>query len=178
MPQNLKLEKSKSKLAKPHADSVNEMADAVGEFIRYWGFKRIHGQMWTYIFLSKEPLSGADLTRAIKVSKALVSPALAELLDFKLIEYKETDGRTKKYSANPEVFNVIKSILKTRERNLIKNAQSKFEILDQNAKKNHQEIDADRLQSLGSMITSASFALEFIINSGEDGNIPDLFSLT
>ncbi len=168
---------SKSKSATPHSSQISDLADAVGEFIRYWGFKRVHGQLWTYIYLSKKPLSGADLTRALKVSKALVSPALAELLDFKLIDCLETDGRTKKYSANPDVFKVIKSILSSRERNLIKNAHHKFELLEMNAPKTDHELDSDRMRNLGSMITSAGFALEFIIQNTEDDKIPDLFSL-
>ena len=167
----------KSKSATPQTNQVRDLADSVGDFIRYWGFKRVHGQLWTYIYLSKKPLSGADLTRALKVSKALVSPALSELLDFKLIECHESDGRTKKYSANPDVFKVIKSILSSRERILIKNAQSKFELLGLNSTKIDHELDSDRMRNLGSMISSASFALEFIIQNTEDDKIPDLFSL-
>ena len=165
-----------AKSTKASSSALSELSDAVGEFIRYWGFKRVHGQLWTHIYLSKSPLSGAELTRALNVSKALVSPALAELLDFKLIECQETNGRTKKYSANPDVFNVIKTILSTRERNLIKNAQNKFELLEISKSKEEHGLDVDRMVNLGSMITSAGFALEFIIHNAEDEKIPDLFS--
>lgn len=180
MSQNTKFVKPLAKSIKTNkstASPISELSDAVGEFIRYWGFKRVHGQLWTHIYLSKNPLSGAELTRALHVSKALVSPALAELLDFKLIECQETNGRTKKYSANPDVFKVIKSILSTRERNLLKNAQHKFELVEIGLSKNDHGLDANRITNLGSMITSASFALEFIIDNTDDDKIPDLFSI-
>lgn len=182
MSQNNKSLKTAAKLTrtlksnKSITSPLSELSDAVGEFIRYWGFKRVHGQLWTHIYLSKNSLSGADLTRALNVSKALVSPALTELLNYKLIECQETNGRTKKYSANPDVFKVIKSILSTRERSLIRNAQNKFEMLDISKSKVEHEIDANRMVNLGSMIRSAGVALEFIIDNTEDDKISDLFS--
>ncbi len=167
---------------------LNHMADAVGDFIRYWGFRRIHGQLWTYIYLAKNPLSGAELTRMIGVSKALVSPALAELIEFKLINYEEPDGRTKKYAANPDVFKVIQNILKNRERVLIKNAQSKCELLELDCKsqmkankhpeKNYVEVESTRLQELDSMIRAAGLALNFVVNTTSDDSLPLWQSLT
>ncbi len=167
MSQNSKVAKG----AKSHATPVNQMADAVGDFIRYWGFRRIHGQLWTYIYLSKLSLSGAQLTRLIGVSKALVSPALAELLEFKLIKFEESDGRTKKYSANPDVFKIIQDILKGREQVLIKNAQDKCELLQQAKNKTEVEVEKLRLQNLESMIRAGGFALDFIVNNTSDDSI-------
>lgn len=148
------------------------MANAVGDFIRYWGFRRIHGQLWTLIYLSKTPLSGAELTRQLAVSKALVSPALAELIEFKLITCDEIDGRTKKYIANPDVFKVIRTILKDRERKLIKNAQETFELLDRATLKDNSLAEAQRLENLGAMIRAAGFALDFIISNANDEELP------
>ena len=150
---------------------MREMAESVGDFIRYWGFRRIHGQLWTQVYLSKKPLSGADMMRNLGVSKALVSPALGELVKYKLIHSHDADGRTKKYTANPQVFTVIRDILKERERNLILKAQKKFEELE---KSNQSEgdaisaIDGERLASLGQMIMAARFALDVVLKSAED----------
>ena len=159
------------KVVKANLSPVNQMADAVGDFIRYWGFRRIHGQLWTYIYLSKNPLSGAEMTRLLSVSKALVSPALSELLEFKLIQCKETDGRTKKYTANADVFKIIQEILKGREQVLINNAQEKCSLLAQAKNKTEMEVEKLRLQNLESMIRVGGFALNFIVNNASADSV-------
>lgn len=168
MSQNSKI----NKVDKPNASPVNQMAEAVGDFICYWGFRRIHGQLWTYIYLSKNALSGADLTRLIGVSKALVSPALAELLKLKLIDFEESNGRTKTYSANPDVFKIIQEILKGREQVLIKNAQHKCDVLQQAKNKTEIEVEKYRLQNLESMIRVGGFALDFVVNNSSEDSFP------
>ena len=146
------------------------MSDSVGDFIRYWGFRRIHGQLWTQIYLSKEPLSGAELMRNLEVSKALVSPALNELLEYKLIEFTQTDGRTKKYTAQPDVFSVIQKILEDREKQLILTAQKNYELLRASVTAKPEKdlgIDRARLQNLGEMIAAAKFALDVVVRNSE-----------
>lgn len=163
--------RAEAKSAKSQDSHLKAMANTVGDFIRYWGFRRIHGQLWTQIYLSKEPLSGADLVRSLGVSKALVSPALTELLKFNLITYTDTDGRTKKYTANPAVFEVIRTILRQREKRLIEMAQKNFEELlsfENNQHDSNTKIDHDRLKALGEMISAASFALDVVIKSSEN----------
>ena len=103
-----------------------KLSQTIGDFIRYWGFRRIHGQIWTQIFLSQKALSGAELTRSLKVSKALVSPALKELLKHKLIFEQRIDAKTKAYTANPDVLGVIRNVLVRREAQLIKKNTKKF----------------------------------------------------
>ena len=136
------------------ANPTFDMANAVGDFIRYWGFRRIHGQLWTLIYLSKTPSSGA------------------ELIEYKLITCDEIDGRTKKYVANPDVFKVIRTILKDRERKLIKNVQETFELLDRATLKDDSLAEAQRLENLGAMIRAAGFALDFIISHSNDEELP------
>ena len=143
------------------------LSGAVGDFIRYWGFRRIHGEIWTQVYLSKEPLSGVDLTERLGVSKALVSPALKELQEYKLILVKPEDGKTKRYFANPDVFNVIKEILQKREMVLIEEAMkgySKVNECDDSA------IDKDRLDRLGQMINLAHLAATFVVMQTDDEN--------
>ncbi len=153
---------------------LQDLSNAVGDFIRYWGFRRIHGQLWTQIYLSKEPLSGAELMRNLAVSKALVSPALAELENYNLIQAIEVDGRTKRYKAHPDVFKVIRDILKNRERKLILEAQKNFEALNktvQSASEASQLIDVERLQKTGEMISMALVAADLIIHNTDESAV-------
>jgi DNA-binding transcriptional regulator GbsR (MarR family) len=149
----------------PEIQSMRRLAGTVGNFIRYWGFRRIHGQIWTQVYLSQSPLSGADLTRLLNVSKALVSPALAELESYKLIFQVTTasDSKTKRYKAHPEVFKVIKQILKTRERKMIKETQAEFEKVQKMVSKSNSNIDLARLEALGSMISTATQAIDLMV---------------
>lgn len=52
----------RQKLNDREIEKLRSLSDSVGDFIRHWGFRRIHGQIWTQVFLSKDSLSGAELT--------------------------------------------------------------------------------------------------------------------
>lgn len=96
------------------------MAELVGDFIRYWGFRKIHGEIWTIVYLSRESLSGADLVEILDVSKALVSPALKELEAEGLIFQTDSENsKTKRYVAEDDVLRVIKKVLDRREKPMI-----------------------------------------------------------
>lgn len=163
------------KQAKHLEPSMNAMASAVGDFIRYWGFRRIHGQIWTWLYLSQTPLSGADLVRRLKVSKALVNPALHELVNYQLIHIvpEASDDKTQKFAAQPRVMEVIRNILKEREAQLIAKAQfCQSELTAQAAdmtditnnfnKDSIISLNKSRLNNLGEMIQMAGIAVEFL----------------
>lgn len=151
-------------------EELNALASAVGDFIRYWGFRRIHGQIWTVVYLSKEPLSGADLVRQLGVSKALVNDALHELVEHDLLEAEAADGRTNLYRANPKVYDVIKAILANREAVLIQEARQRFEGLKQRlAASDETAVEASRLAELGTMIQAALLALKVVARTSDKG---------
>lgn len=143
------------------------LSGAVGDFIRYWGFRRIHGEIWTQVYLSEKPLSGVELTERLGVSKALVSPALQELQDYKLILVKLEDGKTKRYFANPDVFGVIKEVLQKREMALIEDAQKHFSKVNAS---DDPGLNKERLERLGQMITLAQFAAAFVVMQADEEN--------
>lgn len=137
------------------------LAASIGDFIRYWGFRRIHGQIWTLIYLSKDPLSGADLTKALKVSKALISPALKELVTYDLIEQVGSENdKTKRYRANPDVFGVIQQVLISREKEILQRVSAQFGIL---AKTKATTLDSAKLKNLDEMISAANAFINRIV---------------
>lgn len=151
----------KSKGSSP--PSLGRLADRVGDFIRYWGFRRVHGQIWTHLYLSAEPMTGAELVRRLRVSKALVSPALKELQKHKLILVSPgVDARSKKYSAAPQVLDVIRGILKQRESPLLNQIYSEFQALKHHI--NEPGIPTDRWLQLETMIFSAKMALDLLVD--------------
>lgn len=169
----------KSKSSKETEVLLRQLSASVGDFIRYWGFRRIHGQIWTQLYLSARPVSGADLSRRLKVSKALISSALGELLAYELILAQDLDGKTKLYRAHPDVFKVIKKILQEREAQLIKNAQDHFNALEKIVAKeplDQSDVSTKRMQKLGEMISAAALGVDILIMDQENSlNLSALF---
>jgi len=157
--------------------ALRAFANSVGDFIRYWGFRRIHGQIWAVVFLSKEPLSGVQLIKILGVSKALVSPALAELLLHKLILMAGGDLKTKYYKANPDVVGVIADVLSSRETALLKDAQNKFNLLKDSSSSQLSNMDSSRLNEVETMISVARVGLDLILQNIKQGDLRLLNSL-
>lgn len=152
---------------------VQEMAELVGEFMRYWGFRNIHGELWTHLYLSKEPLSGTDLVERLGVSKALVSPALKELADEGLIYLApKVNAKLKKYLAQEDVGQVIRGVLARREQPLIEKVAVKYEEICDNIQKSKEPsaIDRERLERVGRMVGMAQLATSFLLTAEDIWN--------
>lgn len=170
--QNLKKKTSKStRTAKSDNDcyhfpnqEVIALASAVGDFIQYWGFKKIHGQIWLLLYLCPRPISAMEIAKVLNVSKALVSFAVKDLLEYNVIEFAERgQKRTQYLKANPDIENVIVNVLKIRETKIIGNVLDLIERVPQ-----INCVDAKRLESLKDMSQTASEFLQFLILSNLD----------
>jgi len=144
----------------PH---LHELAEKIGGFIEYWGFKKIHGIIWTHVYLSPSPLSAGDLIARLKISKALVSLSLSDLIHYGLIVQtpESADRKTKHYRATPDVFASIKNILETRETPMLQEIQSRFDTL--HAKAPEGSVSKERLEDLGRMIEGANEGLRNLL---------------
>ena len=145
---------------------LRALSDSVGDFIRYWGFRRIHGQIWAQVYLSRRSLSGAELTERLGVSKALVSPALKELESHGLIQTVLDGQKTKRYRAEPDAFKVIKDVLCRRESRMIGQALENFRALQEvhlAAGPEKSLLAGDRVKELSVMVELAQFLLSFLI---------------
>ncbi|MCR9203613.1 MAG: hypothetical protein NXH75_03485 [Halobacteriovoraceae bacterium] len=141
--------------------NVDELTNKVGEFIRYWGFKNIHGKIWCYIFLSGEPLDASQLIEKTGVSKALMSQSLSELLDYKVILILDEHKKKKRYITNKKILSVITSVLRQREQVLLGDVARHHKAIENY---NDEQLDlagVDRKQvvKLGKMI---AFAEKFL----------------
>jgi DNA-binding transcriptional regulator GbsR (MarR family) len=164
----------KSKAAQ---QDLQKLSLLIGDFIRYWGFRRIHGAIWTQLYLSQNALSGADLTRRLKFSKALVSPALVELEKWGLIKkIKSPDDKTKLYTAVDDVNKVIKHVLKIREQKLIKKIKDQLQDFQKN-NPSQIPVDPDRLDQLQQMVLSADMMLNMLLGSNDLMNFPSLIDI-
>ena len=145
---------------------LQRLAEQIGNFIEYWGFKKIHGMIWTHLYLSDTPLSALELIQRLRVSKALISLSMKDLLEYQLI-IQTDDSLSKKnkfYVANPKVFDVIRGVLETRELHIISRISSEFKMLrEMNQASKIEQIDQDRLVELDRMIDGGQSALKDLI---------------
>ncbi|HAG91817.1 MAG TPA: hypothetical protein DCL41_08090 [Bdellovibrionales bacterium] len=148
------------------APEWDELALEVGKFMRYWGFKVIHGRIWTHIFLSKKPLDAGTLMERFGLSKALMSLSLKDLLTYKVIlEGPKSDKGTQTYVANPNILEVILNVLRRREKRMLAELKTSQELLLSVARKNEEPLalNLENLEAMGEMITQAQCTLEAML---------------
>lgn len=142
---------------------IHRVADEMGEFIVFWGFKRVHGRIWTHLILSSRPLDASDLMKRIGISKALVSMSVSEMLALDVIqETGKSEKGTQLYRANPDILNVILTVLKFREKELLagihKSVRDLRKLPAQKFKKHG--LNSSNLSALNGLIEVAEQALE------------------
>jgi DNA-binding transcriptional regulator GbsR (MarR family) len=163
----------KSKLNhKKTSNQLKNLSLSIGDFIRYWGFRRIHGAIWAQLYLSKSPMSCTELTARLGLSKALISPALEELCRYNLIfEAPAPNDKVRVYAAEQDVHEVIRQILKARELKIIKQIATDFTQLKQNTR-DSSDLNIERLDSLEEMIFSANVMLEVLLDQKDFMKLP------
>lgn len=145
---------------------LENLANEVGDFICFWGFKKVHGRLWTHLFLANEALDAGQLMHRLKVSKALISLSLNDLLRFEVILESGKSARgTQTYVANPNVLDVIMNVLRRREKKMLARAEETQKMLAQSAPENlaAAQVSTCRLGSLGAMIQQAQVAFDGLL---------------
>ncbi|HZO13752.1 MAG TPA: MarR family transcriptional regulator [Polyangiaceae bacterium] len=101
---------------------IRQVCEAVGQFIEYWGFKAIHGRIWTFLALRSEPVSQIEIAEFFGVSRSLVSGAVAELIEHGLVR-PVSDHRNAPYEAVIDFWPTISDVLRDREWMLVEAAR-------------------------------------------------------
>lgn len=145
---------------------MQDLAEQIGEFIHYWGFKRVHGRIWTHLYVAQKPLDAADLVRQLKISKALVSISLRELLEYEVIEEVGKSPRgTHLYRTNPDILKVILSVLRQREKRILSRIQAAQETLEKTSSDDRTAhgMSERNIAQLGELVQKATIGLESFI---------------
>jgi len=145
---------------------IQELSEQVGEFIQYWGFKKVHGRIWVHLYLADHPIDAAEIMRRTKISKALASMSLRDLLNYEVIEeVGKSDRGTTLYQANPDVTSVILNVLRRREKKMLATISTAHSMVNQlpTREKEDSAISQDRIQKLGELIKIAEISLEGIL---------------
>ena len=156
-----------------------QVLKSVGLFMQYWGFKEVHGQVWTCIFLAEKPVDANHVISHLKLSKAAVSLAIKDLLDYKVImEVEKTMPSTRKYVSNTDLANVILNVLRYREKEMLKKVVQAVRGLKDLSQENlvQASLSKDRTQALYEMSEGAQLLLEQILKE-DDVEVSTLLSL-
>lgn len=95
---------------------VYRACEVVGRAIEVWGFKRIHGMVWTWLYLRPEPSSAQDIKEGLGISTGLTSMTLADLARWGVIHRRTKTGeRRELYEAERNIWQPIFRVLRERE---------------------------------------------------------------
>jgi len=153
----------------PHQNlppELEELANEVGQFISYWGFKKVHGRIWLHLYLSSEGLDASELMRRLKISKGLASISLADLLSYEVVvKAGLSKTGTQLYEANSNLTRVILQVLRQREKKMLAHTLSAFQQVRDLSQheKDIWKISSKRLKTLGDFIHFGQVVLDSLL---------------
>lgn len=147
----------------PLTRRVLRACDGVGAFIEYWGFKAIHGRVWTLLALAGRPMPQSELARTLGVSRSLMSGAVHELTEFGLVR-PVGEHRNAPYEAVLDVWPTISDVLREREWMLLEGVrQALGGARDAAREAPEPRWDPERIQLLLTMTELAQAVLRMLI---------------
>ena len=103
-------------------------ADAVGDIIEHWGFRKALGRVWTTLFLAGEPLTAADLADLMQMSAGAVSMTLTELQRWNVVRRVWRPGERREFfEAETDFWKMISRVVRERERALVTSARDRLQ---------------------------------------------------
>lgn len=120
------------------------VADTIGDLMEFWNFKPSMGRVWAVLYLSRHPLSAADIGEATGLSAGSVSMTLQDLLQWGVVRREWEPGeRRKLYAAETDVVAMVTRVFRERELRLVTDAIARLEearrILDEEARSSQPE---------------------------------------
>jgi DNA-binding transcriptional regulator GbsR (MarR family) len=114
------------------SDSLHEAellsADAIGEVIEHWGFRKPLGRVWTVLYLQGEPLSAAEIAERLSMSAGSVSTTVAELQRWGVVRRVWRPGERREYfEAETDFWKMISKVISERERFLVESVRARLE---------------------------------------------------
>lgn len=168
--------------------AIRHTCEAIGQIIESWGFKKIMGMTWAFLYLCPEPASSKDICKALGISPALASITLQDLVHWGVIRKISPMGQRRDfYTAEHDVWKMIRKVLRDRERNQMSLVQEKLRAGIE-ALNNEQAARPDlkskrtcqfqkiRIEDLLQVTDSAIQLLDMLVDDGKM-DIGPLFSL-
>jgi HTH-type transcriptional regulator, glycine betaine synthesis regulator len=159
-------------------------ADAIGDVIEHWGFRKALGRVWTVLYLSREPLAAAEISKRLRMSAGAVSTTLHELQRWGVVKRVWKPGERKEFfDAETDFWKMISRVVNERERFLAESVRMRLEeatdVAESGPRSAEREHVADRLKRLVSFAVVAQTVLDSFVRSQRAdfhkfGNLLDL----
>jgi len=108
-------------------EAIRHTCEAIGQIIESWGFKKIMGMTWAFLYLCPEPASAKDICTALNISPALASITLQELTRWQVLKKISPLGKRRDYYiAEHDMWKMLNKILEYRERPQVENVKTKL----------------------------------------------------
>jgi DNA-binding transcriptional regulator GbsR (MarR family) len=145
-------------------------ADAIGDVIEHWGFRKVLGRVWTVLFIAAEPLPAAVIGERLQMSSGAVSMSLTELQRWGVVHRVWKPGERKEFfEAETDFWRMISKVFDERERLLADSVRSRLEravsVLEKTAQTEATRRSIDRVQRLLAFVIVAETALDGFIKS-------------
>ncbi len=148
------------------APELFTLADEVGCFLEYWGFKAVHGKIWLLTLLAKHPVDSATIQDRFGISKALVSMTIKELIDHHVIEEcGKSDRGTIIYKANFDFASIIGNVLRQREKKIFTRVKAALDSLStvNTEDLNASGIDPKKVELLKKLVKQGESILDILL---------------
>jgi HTH-type transcriptional regulator, glycine betaine synthesis regulator len=149
------------------------VADTVGRLMHFWGFKRPMGRIWTLLYLSRHPLTAAELGETLQMSSGAVSMALGELEKWGAVARSWVPGERRDYfAAEPSVWKMVARVIRERELGIVRDFQGTLSgairALDEHASESSNKADdahkLERLRQLESLARAGETLLSALVS--------------
>jgi HTH-type transcriptional regulator, glycine betaine synthesis regulator len=152
------------------------VADAVGELMELWGFRRQLGRIWAVLFLSERPLAAPALCERLQISTGLLSMSLSELRGWGVVRSVDVPGdRKEHFEAETNIWSLVRRVLAERERRAIDRALQTVERALSQVKGALDDVDPDvkaaarfrlqRLEQLAQLCRVGQALLKVLLDS-------------
>lgn len=154
--------------ANPAREAELLAADAIGDVIEHWGFRKALGRVWTVMYLQGEAVSAGDIQERLQMSAGAVSMALTELQRWAVVRRVWRPGERREfYEAETDFWKMISKVVQERERYLAGSVRERLERARRLMKQGGVAGDAARrarVERLGRLLAFAQ-AAEAVIGS-------------
>lgn len=145
-------------------------AEAIGDVIEHWGFRRVLGRVWTILFIAAEPLPALTIGERLSLSAGAVSMSLTELQRWGVVRRVFRPGERKEFfEAETDFWKMISKVFDERERLLVESVRSRLEravsLLESRPRAHDAAQRADRVRRLLAFVLVAETALDGFIQS-------------
>jgi DNA-binding transcriptional regulator GbsR (MarR family) len=112
----------------PFQEAELLLADAVGEVIEHWGFRKALGRVWTVLYLAGEPLPAAALAERLSMSVGSVSMSLTELQEWAVVRRVWRPGERREFfEAETDFWKMVSKVISERERFWVRGVRERME---------------------------------------------------